>query len=244
MNPYKIIEGKFPTYREMNEWPEERWLTLLDYLDFFIEIVSGKEMFKVSEAKMKEMELLLKEKNHRFHEFIYRIGLWKKEKTPRQFYYKLNSLSLHCLSYLKKKPALVSQNIKERLEKRPTRFGWALKQYKVNDSNAGELVQRDTKALDGFEEKNIAMPSIQADVMTAQTKIVSIYKELANSIDIRELKRMDIKDKLNQLTKLSFILTAATRKVTNNHFTQINLNGDVKEQEKLMLEYVKKKNNQ
>ena len=87
------------------------------------------------------------------------------------------------------------------------------------------------------------MASLQAKVMTSVVKVADIIEILANSVSSTELKKLDTKEKLNQITKLMPILTQVNKaKMVGNNFTQINLNGSTEDLEKSMLNYINKTN--
>ncbi len=241
MNPFKIIEGKYPAYSDLRDWSEDHWMTFLKFMEFFIVSYENSEKWSINSNNIKEMEAHLEIDNHPFHEFIWRMGQWKDKTTPIKYRFKINGMALHCLTYLKKHPALVSDNMKEIISRHPQRMAWCLNQFKVVNTLNGETVRRDVVVQDNMGTKQISMPSIQAKMMTSIVKIADIVEMLGNSISASELKSMDTKDKLNQIAKLMPILTTLGKaKVAPTHFTQINLNGSTKDIEEQMLNFKKK----
>jgi hypothetical protein len=222
--------------------PNHRWLEFLRYLEFFLGGEGENEVYRTTIDRMKAMEENLQIPSHPFHEFIYRLNLFSDTHTPRQFYYKLAQFARNGLTYLKKHPSLISTDLKEIIEKHPARMGWCLGQYKTETMpNGTEVVQRDNQIVDGFKKSSAALPSIQTKMMTNLFTVADLYERIAGSIKDTDIKKMTVGDKLKALGNLAFIFQAASKKGPTNHFTQINLGGDVRELEKQSLAFVKKK---
>lgn len=241
--PFKIIESKYPQFSELRDWSEDRWLSYIGFLDFFIKSYEDSEKWDVTSTKIAEMEEYLKIEHHPWQEFIWRTGQWKNETTPKKYMYKVNGMAMHSLGYLKKHPGLVSEKIKEAIERHPHRLGWCLKQFKVTKTLGGEeIVRRDVVVDQITTTRQTSLPSLQAKMMTSIVKIADIVELLASGISEKDLRKMDIKDKLSQIAKLMPILTTMGKaKMTAGHFTQINLNGSTKDVESQMLAFIKQK---
>ncbi len=241
MNPYKAVQGNLPSKQEFSEWSTDKWIVFLNFLLHFSKKEGKGDIYKVTKEKIQEMEAFLQTPEHPFNEHTYRMNLWVAKTNPRQYFYKLNAYSRIGLSYLKNNPGHVSPEMKEIMES-SDRLSWAIHQYTTEETNAGEVLARDTTFVDGFSRRSKDLPSLQATMATALLKIADVYEAIADSITTQELKKLDTKDKLSALAKLSFIFQAAQKKQGTNHFTQININGDVKDAEKEMLNYVKRRN--
>lgn len=243
LNPYKLIEGKYPPYPELRDWTEEKWLSFISFLDFFILSYENTEKWQINTNKIKEMEDFLSVENHPWHEFIWRVAQWKDKTTPQKYRFKINGMAMHSLGYLKKHPALVTDKIREAIEHHPQRMKWCLNQFKTVETLSGdEVVRRDVVVQDDMGTKQTSLPSIQAKMMTSIVKVADIVELLASSINAKDIKEMDTKDKLNQISKLFPILANIGKaKINTNHFTQINLNGSNKDLESQMLNYIKKR---
>lgn len=244
MNPFKIIEGKYPTYAELADFTELRWMTMLQFFSFFIVSYENSEKWVCNSNKIEEMEAHLSIENHPFHEFIYRMGQWKGTTTPKKFQFKLNGMAMHTLVWIKKHPAVVSEEMGKLIKSHPQKMAWCLEQFKVKETLGGqEIVARDNTVKDGITTRQISLPSVQAKVMTSMVKVADMVETLANSISSSQLKGMDIEDKLKHIEKLMPIITQVGKaKMVGNSFTQINLNGSIDEQEKAMLNYINKTN--
>jgi hypothetical protein len=240
MNPWRVVEGKFPTQMELSEWPHDKWMDYLRFLEFFIGEGKNGEMYQVNALRVKQVEAFLGINDHPWHEFLYRINV-KSSEPPRAFYGRFQNLAKIGLTFLKRHPGKVSEEMDILMKKYPKRMGWALSQFIVTDSPHGEIVQRDTKIRAGYNTENVKLPSITAKLFEGQLKVADIFVDIANSLTKTELRALETKDKISALSKLAPILAMAGRKTASNHFTQINLNGNVKDMEAAMLDYVKKK---
>lgn len=243
LNPYSIIEGKYPQFTELRDWSEDRWLSYIGFLDFFIKSYENSEKWHMTSDNIKEMEQYLTINNHPWQEFIWRTGQWKDKTTPKKYMFKVNGMAMHTLGYLKKHPSLVTDKIKEAIEHHPQRLGWCLKQFKVVETLGGEeIVRRDVVVDQISTTKQTSLPSLQAKMMTSIVKVADIVEMLASGISAKDIKGMEVKDRLSQLAKLMPILTTLGKaKLNTNHFTQINLNGSTKDVESQMLQFIKVK---
>lgn len=243
MNPYRVIEGKLPSQKELSSWSTDRWIDLIKFAEFFLEETKTAESYKVTDEKRKQLEDFLLEPNHVWAEFIYRVSCWLDKSTNRQYFYKLNSLIRISFTYLKRHPALVTDEMRQMILKHPVRLGWCLGQYKTVEVNGIPMTQRDTQVKDANKNSQTVLPSIQTKIMNSMVELADLYEVLIKSINKKELLSMEVQDKLKSLKDLSFIFPLAQKKVGPNHFTQININSNnVKDLEKAMLDYSEKKN--
>lgn len=244
LNPWKIIEGKYPAYAELKDFTEERWMSILRFFDFFIESHENSETVRINSKKIEEMEAFLNIDNHPNHEWLYRMGQWKGKTTPQKYKFKLNGMKMHCLGFIKKHPGVVTEQMKSLIMSHPQQMAWCLDQFKVKELLTGqEIVARDNTVKNDVYTKQTSLPSVQAKIMSATVKMADIAETLADSISSTQLKSMDIEDKLKHLEKILPILGSINKaKMTGNSFTQINLNGGVADIEKSMLDYVNKTN--
>lgn len=241
-SPFSIVKGKSPTKTEYGEWSHDKWLDFLSYLKFFIEPTDKGDMYKLTKEKLIEMNKFLDIGGHSFHEHIFRLNLNPDKDTPRECFYRFNAYARAGLTYLKKHPGIISVEMKKEMES-CDRFSWALNQYKVEDSNGVEMVLRDNEVADQVEKKTVSMPSVQAKLMNSMLKMVDIYETLSESLTKQELRKLPTKEKLSALSKLAFVFQEKKHIRPHNQFTQININGGVKDAEKAMLEFVQKRQN-
>lgn len=243
MNPYRVVQGRLPSQKELSEWTEVRWSEFISFASSFIGTGRKGEMFVITKESVREAERCMEDAGHPWAEFMHRIDLPSDRHTPRQFYYKFQTMVRICLTYLKRHPSKVTAEMEEALRRHPARLGWCLGQYKaVETSDGGEVVQRDTMVQDGFKKVPASLPSMQAQVMTAMSKTVDLYNEIARSIKPSDVKAMPVKEKIAALQKLGVVFDFAKKsKVAGGSFTQINIAGSPRDMERAMLDFVKRK---
>lgn len=241
-NPYRAVMGKMPTQKELSAWSHDRWMDLLRFALLFIEKDDGgEEMYKITNDKRQQLDEYLSIPDHPFQEFIYRIDLWLDDSTNRQYYYKLTTLTRVCLTYLKKHPSLVNENMRLLVNSYPKRLGWILSQYTNVETRIGEVTQRDSMIQDGNTTRPVALPSIQIKLMNSLIVMADMYENIAKSVSEKDVQKMNLGEKLKALKDLSFIFATSTKKQQTNHLTQINISTkDAKGMEEAMLDYVKK----
>lgn len=241
-SPYEKVRGKVWTRLELSEWSSSRWMDFLLFLEPFLEKTEKTERYVVNTEKIKKAEECLLIENHPHIEFLYRINQFTfDDKTPNGFFLKLRTMVRIVLTYLKLHPSLVSDSIKDIIEKFPNRLGWCLKQYYIKDTPRGQIVQRDNNSIDGSGGK-VTMPSIQKKLMESLVEMVDLHSLLLRSIKAKDLKDLGIKDKLNALPKIvTAIVQMSQKKVGATHFTQINISGSAREMEDEALKYIKQR---
>lgn len=248
-NPYKAVVGKFPTQKELSEWSPNRWLDLLNFVASLIGTKmrgnKTKETYSVTKEKIQELEGFLLVPNHPWAEYIYRVDRNVSEGySVVQFYQRAQALATICLSYLKRHPASISDEMKAIIDTRPERMGWCLKQYFLKDTPQGQVVVRDQMKMEGNYPAPMSMPSLQKKQMETLVEMVDLHQNLVKSIKKSHLSSdLTTMQKLTVLPKLTdAIAKMASRKGAQNQFTQINIHGGAREMEETMLEYVKQKN--
>jgi hypothetical protein len=248
-SPYQVVKGKYPTKADYGVWSSSRWLDFLSFMERHIiyrkkpDREKEEERLSITSAGLNELAALAEEVDHKWAEFFYRVGVFPigKPNEDKEYLVRVRSMCRQALSYLKVHPALITEEMKTIMDKYPMRMGWALKQYRVINTPAGEIIQRDVAGPDG---NKTVMPSFQQKMMDTMVETVDLLGVMVNSIKKSHLANdLDTKDKINAIPKLvDAINKMANRKVTPNHFTQINIHGSAKDMEESMLSYVKQKN--
>jgi len=224
MNPYRAVQGILPTKREIQNWPHDKFMDFLGFVDFW---VVG-DMIKVTEAKRTEMEKLAFETpHHPWQEFMWRIDhfLLNPEATSRKFYYKLAAMIRQVGTYLKQNPAMVTDDMKAIIEPNP-RLKWILPQFKIIETKIGaETIVPDTQESVGFENKNVPMQvDAELSIMASMFKAANVFDMLVSSIKPSEIKSMEVKDRINAMSKLSFVFNQAKNMKPNARvFKQLNI---------------------
>ncbi len=238
-NPYRSVMGKNPTEVEMAAWGHDKWMDFLRFIAIFIEKDKDDEdTFKYTTEKRNVVQEYLDIPSHPYHEFIYRVDKWPDESDNKDYRYRFQTMVRIVLQYLKKHPALVNSDMRILMDAYPKRMGWALVQYKVAETHAGDIVQRDEAADNNVPVK---LPSIQQKLMNSLVIMSDMYELIASSIGEKEVKNMRLDEKIKALKDLNFIFSQSSKKAQTNHLTQINISGqNSKAVEESMLDFIKK----
>lgn len=241
INPYEIVQGKIPSQNDMASWSERKWLSFLEWFERYLITEGSNERAKVTLEIMKKMETETRAFSHPWCEFMYRVNVWSYKDAPSAFIWRLNNMVRQCLTFLKRHPATISADMRTIME-RHQRMSKYLLQYSVMKTEAGEVMQRDNRITspDGSQQ-TVKLPSIQAKVASTLMNVADILESLSEGISKKDLKAMSAKDKISAISKLlGPVANLATKKITQNHFTTINLNAtSVADAEKKMLEFSK-----
>ncbi len=235
---WEIIKGKAFTYVDYERFDETRWVQLLCFFEYFLKFDGEREVWFCIEDNILEKEIQSEAPESPLKEFFVRINKPMNSATPDSFRSKLNSLFLNSLTYLKKNPAVVGPQMKEIIERHKGKMGWCLAQYTTVETNVGEMVTRDT---DTAEKKDANIPSLQKKMLNSLIKLADVYEDISSNIAVGAANKLPLQDKIKILKDLQFIFGAAGKKVMNNSFTVINMNGGVRDAERAMLDYLSKK---
>lgn len=180
-----------------------------------------------------------------YKEFLHRINIWfdqKKGYNYAAFNTRFITMTRVVNSYVKKHPGLVTPEIVEILKDIPA-YAWILETYKTVTTKTGATVlevdytRNDEK---GFKREDQTLDlSPEKNLLQAMMKVTDVYNMIAGSITKDEIKKMNVKDKINALQKLSFINGAVQKfKPNGNTFQQINIFKDSREDlEKAILDF-------
>jgi hypothetical protein len=231
LNAWEFIKDKSLKHTDLNKFSPERWMDLLRFFDKFLQ--NEKDEFEITQEQLDELNKTKKDDID--YEFIIRVN----RDEPKTFLSKLNSIFLLCGQYLKRHPGVPTEEMRAYITMRhPKKMGWTIAQYEVVPTAAGEIILPNAEN----PGKPISLPSLNARVMNSLVKVADVYEIIAGSFTPSELKRLEVSEKIKALKDLSFIFAAASKRVQNNTFTQVNLNTtDVREAEKMMLDLVTKK---
>lgn len=223
LNPYRAVQGILPTKREIQNWPYDKFMDFLRFVDFW----TDGDVIKVTKEKREEMEKLAFETpHHPYQEFLWRIDhfLLNPEATSRKFYYKLAAMIRQVGGYLKANPGMVDEEMKKLIEGNP-RLEWILKHFKVVETKIGaEVVMPDTTEEVGFQRGQSPVPKAEVTMMESLMKVASVFDMLASSIKPADIRGMEVKDKIQAMSKLSFIFTQAKSMKPNTAvFKQLNI---------------------
>lgn len=242
-NKWKVVESKSPTKRELSTWTEKQWITFLQFCLFFInEKEDGTFTVAVTKEKWVQAEIFLSMPDHPFQEFLYRINFFTfdPKATPKKFWYKLTAMMKVTLGYLRINPSIISDEMKKIIEPNP-RFNWCLKQTKVVDSPIGEIVVPDTTETVTHVHTNQSIATYEHQLQEAMIKSTNLLTRLVETLGKKDLNKMDTKDLLMAVGRMSWIFSAGRQMKPNSQvFKQINIHSaDRDTLEKAMLDFNK-----
>ncbi len=241
LNAYKVIEGKMPSYKEMRVWTNQQWMDYFRFAEhYMLTDPDGSEHFDCTMDKIADMENYLQQEDHPFVELIYRVGQWQDDTTEKKYYQKFNAMFLNCLTFLKKHPVSVSEEMRAFITTRhPKKMGWCLQQYEIKTTEQGETVIRDVLIPDG---KTVSLPSFQQKMMTSLLKLADTYETILNSLSASDIREMGGPEKIKALKDLGFIFGIANKKISTTNINQFNFNGASapKDVEKMLLDQTHK----
>ncbi len=235
--------SKSPTKRELSSWTESQWITFLRFCEFYIVTKEdGKVSISITKEKWKHGEEFLKMPDHPFQEFLYRINFFTFDSnaSEKKFYFKLVSMMKFVLGFLRVNPSIVSEEMKKIIEPNP-RLNWCLKQTKIVETVAGEIVVPDK--LDRVESdtkgNNQSIASYDQQLQESMIKTTNLLDRLVAQAAGRDLSKMETKDLLLAIGRMSWVFSAGRQMKPNKMvFKQLNINKAGREElEKAMLDF-------
>lgn len=240
-NPFSLVKGKLPTVKEYAEWSSDKWLSFMAYCSKFLELKGrDSERIIVNNILLTGVENECMASSHQWNEFHWRMNFpvddhTRSDNIPKSFLWKLNTFIIQGMQFLKKHPAHVTEEMKKVMLVHP-RFAKAAVQYRVDEG----IVVQDHEVPGATGTSSANLPSLQARVMENIVKTADIYAELADSLTPTQIKKMRPEARLSAMSKLFPVMISAIKnRVVPNHFTQININGNVGDKEKAMLGFLK-----
>lgn len=228
-NKYRAVRGILLRNAEVAKWESQRFIDFFDFLDRFYAFdkdEKGKISCTIQRIQIAELEM--KEENCPYIEFMFRIDRWTEPfdgDVHKKFYIRLANLMRIVIRYCKFHPAVLTEELRNHIKDKP-QYSWCLTNYKTTITKVGaEVVDSNTM---GFQGNTLltGMGSANADQMMLESivKVASVYDMIASSISKRDIEKLNIKDKINALQKLSFIHSVTKSFKPNSRiFQQINV---------------------
>lgn len=214
---------------ECEEWDIGTYISYFEFLSFFY----SKETpypFKLTKENVEDMQVRSLE-NELYTDFLERIDAWQyegyNEKYNRRFHMRFLAMFAVVQKVIKEKP--------ERLP--PATVLWQMKNNKhlkflkeVYD-DAGNpllLINRNITQAEHIEMVNNITPYVPEDgnptgiLLEAMGRVADIYNKIAISVTDKEIAKLDIKDKIAALQKLSYIHTTTKKMKPNMNFIKID----------------------
>lgn len=223
------IEGVMIREIDISKWNDLEFKEYFIFAEFFYKqgkIIATEETaqaaYQYAEASAFIGEMLTR---------INRPIIAGEEWNRRQFYMRLNSTLRTVNMYMKKHPEMLLQSIV--IENRmKTHCQWMNDLYDAegNVKKVEEAPPMNLSVVEGVQPASVLLEAMQ--------RVANVYNALANSITEADIKKLDVKDRISALQKLSYIHTSAKKFKPNLKFTKINIKtGSKEELEEALLDF-------
>jgi hypothetical protein len=238
---FRAVRGTLPRRREVAEWKEKQFLDFFEFVEHFCEERKGTVSVIVTKEKWAKAEEVLSLPYHPWQEILYRIDRLTKDTRfhSGSIYIRIAAYNRAVLGYLKNNPAAVTDAMRKAIEPNP-RLNWCLSHYKDATTKIGaEIVLPATTDATGVYPKPIAQRSPDRMMLEGQLHVFNLFEIIAASIKPKDVKDLDVRDKISALQKLSFIFNAAKSfKANSQTFINLNVHSAKKEElEKALLDF-------
>ena len=211
-----MYEGKLFRQIDIAKWDEQRLLDFFGYTDHFRTLEDGVPHFRVNQKKLDEM---LQTTNPFWQEINKRIG---KDKSPA-FYLKFATQVRMVCQFLRNHPSYVTKQVENKVKGHP-QMEWCLEYAEAQKTDMGiEVVTANNIVPEGRKTVQIPTKNPEQVFLNSLMKVTDVFYEIAASIKKGDITDMDVQEKINSLSKLSFILNIAKSYKPNRVFQQFNI---------------------
>lgn len=227
-NKYRFVKDTLLRNTDVQGWDEAKFLSFLVFLDRFYEIVYGKGKLAVTVLKIQVCEQVISEHpDDPIAEFMWRVNRWSEPfdgDVHRKFYIRVANMMRIVFGYLKQNPVVVTDAIKEHC-KGKIQYEWILSNTRIVTTRMGaKIVEHNNTGFTGNSMENVGHADADKVMLDSILKVANVYDMIASGITKKDIDKLNIKDKINALQKLSFIHTVTKNfKPNNNTFKQINI---------------------
>ena len=238
---YRAVRGSLPGRRDVEQWKESQFLSLFEFIEHVCEARKGTISVVVTKEKWLAVEKVLDLPYHPWQEILYRLDRLTKDTrfNAGSCYIRIAAMNRSVLGYLKNNPAAITETMRKSIEPNP-RLNWCLRNFADKTTKIGaEVVELAKVDATGSYPKPIGQRSPDRIMLEGQLKVFSIFEMIAKSINSKDIKEMDVRDKISALQKLSFIFNVASRfKANSQTFINLNVNAAKREDlEKALLDF-------
>lgn len=222
-NKWYSVKGVPFTLRDLANWGESDYLTFLQFYAVFTKTTDEGTKYSPTQAAWLKAHEFLKDENHPFNEFLYRIDYFptNAEASFRKFFTKFMFMWTRVLKYIQKNPSLVTDNMRAFIEKYPG-IAWSLKQVEVVETKLG---------IEVVKGQNPTVASVEEKTATAAYKVVNFLERLVDSIDDKDIKKLSVRDRATIASRLVPAIAALKGvKVGTQIFNQINIHSQSREE--------------
>lgn len=227
-DPHRLIRGRNLTFDTIKEWPSKKFM---DFFNFFMFCAVKRPGTSVELPMEKILKL---EQTPDWEEFIIRFNVplrdYPQNVIETQYNKKMRANVNLVGRFLKAYPAFVDPSLKEFIDQYP-KLHFITKHFKVEETKSGAIViLPDTTVIDDPLSVKDNLPAVkmkesEISLMESMLKVASVFDMIVSSIDVKQIKSMDVKTKIASLQKLSFVYTQSRNMKPNSTvFKQLNIN--------------------
>lgn len=246
-NPYRAVEGKLFAKADIPSWDTAKFEQFFDFSNRLYD--DDKKKISCTRDRILLLEAEIDEEGCTHTEFLHRINKWIDENSAdvanKGFYMRFGTMLRVVVQYLKSHPSAMTDSIREKLAGKP-QYEWCLENYAEKVTAIGaEIIENENTSYKGnMQTKDGKVANTDKLIMDGILKVGQLYLDIANSIKPDELKKMNVKDKIASLQKLSSIhSTLKNFKPNSQIFQQININASGREElETALLDYAREEN--
>ncbi len=212
---WEVFRGHQPSNVEMNRWPEEKFLSLIE---FFKIQTNDKGNFTVKKESVNQLleRYGATSENVYWREFLIRIN----SDFPMTYLAKLKAMNRVFGMFLHRNPAFITKKVEEACNGLKT-LQWLTETFKEEKTKQGTKIvtQTDTSGITGAPQKT---PEVM--YQSSIYRALDLFNQLLNAISVHDIKKMSTKEKLDGIGKLAFVLnTAKSNKTKSQVFIGLNV---------------------
>jgi len=237
----KIIKGELPRKRDTHEWSEEKLFQFISFAKFFID---EEDRLNPTKETIEAAEVRAPEENF-WDEFMLRMDTPSDEVV--KFRMRMMNAVRAVLGWLKDNPHAITKEMEELMET-SKRLNWAISPFQTKEVDNQSVVSMDKRETTdenlANQAPNVTNPSTpESQYALARKKTISLFKELVESIDRKEIRKMPIDKKLKFVE--SFLRTLEKGESGKNAntfiFKNVNVNNSTREElENSFIDYAQK----
>jgi hypothetical protein len=230
MDGMKVVLGILPGRYVMSKWDEDRFVSCLSFLKHFVvpSKFPGKDAWNFDAEKIALVinDARVNDTNG-WKEWVYRTGVLEVSSgTTQNFARKVQMISRAVGGYLKHNPSLVTGRIEE-IVKSSSKFSWIIQLTQDKKASTGaDMVGEHTMTPTVVQGALTPVPNPatpERRYHEAIMRVTDLFYQIASSVNVHNVKKYKEADKINMLSKLSFILKVAKNHRPNKVFQQINV---------------------
>jgi len=236
---YELFHNRIPTADEFKIWPEEKFISLMNFFLFFCDPLVPSR-FSVDKMKMSAIKARYIENNDDvyWHEFIVRIDT----ELTVSFSSKLRSLFRAVSKFFRDNPEYLTSKIIAKCNEHPLLKDYISFYEKVKTKSGVEIIVpkvHEVNPGDIMDPRKTPSEPVEVIYQDAVHRATNLLRSMVNSISKKDINEMATKDKFDNVVKLINSLNGMRRgNNKSNIFIGLNVNKSSREElEGKLLEY-------